>query len=303
MNHDDSAAAEAVLRIASANFEFGGIDPGTGDDARWHKTIDALAAWSPHVVLCQEIAARSGARLKEHLWATANALDMTPLLGPPTPVSVTGNHPAILLGTGSGLRVLDEGPPAYPPGVGAVPAWCEALLEIPGLPHPLRVYSVHLPARSAVDQLSQAQRLASRIAQTGEISLAGGDWNNFGRADASELASAVLAAMPPHLRPPRMRRLAGGTWEPNFDVHDTLAAIGLADLAASLPPGRRNPAGLTATGINNGGRPDRLYGTEGLPDAAERYEQLDTGGSDHCALLLTLGIPAMARIVPREAAR
>jgi hypothetical protein len=161
---------------------------------------------------------------------------------------------------------------------------------------------VHLPARSAVDQLSQAQRLASRIAQTGEISIAGGDWNNFSRADASKLTSPVLQAMPPHLRPPRMRRLSDGTWGPNFDVHDTLAAVGLADLAGSLAPDRRNPPGLTATGVNNGGRVDRLYGTEGLSDAAELYEQLDTGGSDHCALLLTLGLPAMAHIVPRETA-
>jgi hypothetical protein len=302
MNQDSSAAPDTVLRIASANFEFGGIDPGTGDDARWHKTIDALATWAPQVVLCQEIAARSGARLKEHLWETANALDMTPLLGPPSPGSVTGNHPAILVDSSSGLRILDEGPASYPPGAGAAPAWCEALLEIPRLAHPLRVYSVHLPARSAVDQLSQAQRLASRIAQTGEISIAGGDWNNFSRADASNLTSAVLQAMPPHLRPPRMRRLSDGTWGPNFDVHDTLTAVGLADLAASLTPDRRNPPGLTATGVNNGGRVDRLYGTEGLSDAAELYEQLDTGGSDHCALLLTLGLPAMAHIVPRETA-
>jgi endonuclease/exonuclease/phosphatase family metal-dependent hydrolase len=302
MNQDSSAAADAVLRLASANFESGGIDPGTGDDARWHKTIDALATWAPHVVLCQEIA-RSGARLKEHLWATANALDMTPLLGPPTPVTATGNHPAILVDSSSGLRILDEGQTSYPPGAGAALAWCEALLEVPSLPHPLRVYSVHLSARSAVDQLSQAQRLASQIAQTGEISIAGGDWNNFSRADASELTPAVLQAMPPHSRPPRMRRLPDGTWEPNFDVHDTLAAIGLADLAASLTPDRRNPPGLTATGINIGGRVDRLYGTEELSDTAELYEQLDTGGSDHCALLLTLRLPAMARIVPREAAK
>jgi hypothetical protein len=303
MNEESSAARDTVLRIACANFEFGGIDQGTGDDARWHKTIDALTSWAPHMVLCQEISARSGARLKAHLWATANALNMTPMLGPPTPVSVTGNHPAILVDTSSGIRILDEGPPFYPPGAGAVPAWCEALLEIPGLEHPLRLYSVHLPTRSAVEQLSQAQRLTSRIAQTGEISLAGGDWNNFSRADASKLTSAVLRAMPRHLRPPRMRHLAGDIWEPNFDVHDALAAVGLTDLAACLTPDRRSPADLAATGINNGGRVDRFYGTEGLSDAAELYEQLDTGGSDHRALFLTLGIPAVARIVPREAAK
>lgn len=300
---NDISPVEAVLRVASANFEHGGIDPGTGDDFRWHKTIDALAAWSPHVVLCQEIAARPGAGLKEHLWATANALDMTPLLAPPGPVSVTGNYPAILVDTRSGLRILDEGPAAYPAGAGQAPAWCEALLEIPGLPHPLRVYSVHLPARSAVDQLSQAQRLASRIAQNGEISVVGGDWNSFPRADAGLLTSTALEAMPPHLRPPRMHCLSDGTWEPNFDVHDALTAIGLTDLAASLPPDRREPSTLTATGINGGTRGDRIYGTEGVSDATGRYEQLDTGGSDHCALLITLDIPAMARIVPREAAR
>jgi endonuclease/exonuclease/phosphatase family metal-dependent hydrolase len=301
MSHGSSATTEIALRVASVNFDNGGIDPGTDDDARWHKTIDALSTWAPHVVLCQEIRGRSRAKVKEHLRATANALEMTPLLGPPTPQSVTGNHPAILVSTGSGLQILDEGPVDYPPGAAA--AWCEALLEIPGLPYPLHVYSVHLPARSAVEQQSQAQRLASRIAETGDVSLAGGDWNNFGRADAKALTSAVLEDMPWHLRPPRMRRAADRTWEPNFDVHDTLAGVGLADLAASLPPSRRNPPGLTATGINNGGRPDRYYGTEGLAEACECYEQIDTGGSDHCAQLLTLARSAMAPIAPREAAR
>jgi len=61
--------------------------------------------------------------LHAHLWRTASALGMIPLLGPPTPVSASGNHPAILVDYDAGLRVLDQGPPPWLPGAGAAPAW------------------------------------------------------------------------------------------------------------------------------------------------------------------------------------
>jgi hypothetical protein len=92
-----------------------------------------------------------------------------------------------------------------------------ALLRVPGITHPVAVYSVHLPARSADEQRSQAHRLASLIAQKGEI--AGGDWNSFPRNGG---ALRDLHGMPPHLRPPRMRTRPGPggviELEPNYDV-------------------------------------------------------------------------------------
>jgi len=285
------------LKIASANFGSGGIDRATGSTERWEKTISALRAWQPHIVLCQEISALTPGGLRAHLWATANALDMIPLLGPPTPLSLTGNHPAILISTSAGLAILDAGPAAYPTGSGPQPAWCEALVQVPGWRHPLHAYSVHLPPRSSTEQRSQADRLASRIAELGELAIAGGDWNSYGRADP--VSAIALAAQPPHLRPPRMRYTAHDqTVTPNYDVHDVLASVGMEDAAAFLQPGQREPADLTATGTGNGGRIDRLYLTFELTEAAARYIQQDTGGSDHHALMLTLDTARAATALP-----
>ena len=77
-----------------------------------------------------------------------------------------------------------------------------------------------------------------------------------------------------------------------------LASVGLEDAAAFLTPGQRQPADLTATGINGGGRVDRIYLTFDLTEAAAAYIQQDTGGSDHQALMLTLNTARAATAIP-----
>jgi endonuclease/exonuclease/phosphatase family metal-dependent hydrolase len=283
MTSDMSTGTE--LRIASVNWHFGGIDPRTGDNAHWRKTVDALQEWYPDIILCQEISDRAAKELKKHLWQTANALGMTPVIGPPTPQSVTGNHPAIMIAAGAGLEIIDEGPTAWPPGGGAWPAWCEATVNVPGLERALRVYSVHLPPRSAQEQLSQAQRLASYAGQRGEYAVVAGDFNSYARAD--EITPAMLEDQPLHLRPARMRRDPGGQLAPDYAVHDTLASVRLLDAAAFLAPERRDPSELTPT-TPAGGRIDRIYLTRELAPAASGYIQRDTGGSDHHAVMITL---------------
>jgi hypothetical protein len=278
----------AVLRIASVNLQYGGLSE-DGDDARWCKSVGALTDQDPHVVLVQEMTARP-VRLQEHLWRTANELGMIPVLGPPSPDSFSGNHTAILVAARAGLVILDTGPPAVSPGSGP-PAWCQALVGFPGIRHPVCFYSVHLPARSSVAQLLEAERLASRIAQRGELAVAGGDWNCYAPADM--LTPATLASLPRHLRPPRMRAGVAGAWEANYDVHHALAAAGLTDAAGFLHPAQRDPRELTPTGIG-GGRVDRFYVTGPLTGAIQRYEQRDTGGSDHQLLLLTVDLSATA---------
>jgi len=190
--------ASGQFRVASANLHYAGVSRG-GDDSRWQASMAALRTWEPDIVLVQEMVAPAGliAGLHAHLWRTANELGMTPLLGPPGPLSVTGNHPAVLVRTSRGLVILDAGPPLWAGG-GPVPAWCQALIQVPGIGHPVAVYSVHMPARSAQEQRSQAQRLASLIAQKGEIAIAGGDWNSFPRTGG---ALRDLHDMDPHLRP------------------------------------------------------------------------------------------------------
>lgn len=282
-----NADSEQVLRIASANMEEGGLDP-DGSATRWERTMDALADWSPDVVCVQEMASRRDPRrLRRHLWATANELGMVPVLG--SEGGVSGNHPAVLVRL-SRLAITDEGP--LPRGPGHDPAWAEALLQVrPGGPV-LRVMSVHLPPRSAVQQLTYAEQLAALAAQRGEHAVIGGDWNCYAPADG--ITAETLAGLPPHLRPARMH-VRGETLTANYAVHDTLAAVGLADAASSLDPARRRPADLKPTGINGGGRVDRFYVTPALLEsgAVRSYEQKDGGGSDHELTMLTLGLAEM----------
>jgi endonuclease/exonuclease/phosphatase family metal-dependent hydrolase len=289
-----SAHPAGNLRVAVANLEFGGIST-TGDDSAWAKSMACLRRWMPQVVLLQEVNGRLGIhRLQAHLWRTANELGMTPVLGPPSPDSVSGNHPAVLVRTGIGLQILDAGPPAWPAG-GASPAWCEALVAVPGLPHPVWFISAHLPARSSTSQAVQAERLANLAAQRGGLVVAGGDWNSYTPADAVLLTPEVLEELPPHLRPARLRpSVDGEALAPDHRVHAALASVGLADAAAELPPGRRTPPGLTPTGAQGRARVDRVYVTSSLVPALERYEQAATGGSDHQALLLTFDTHAAA---------
>jgi endonuclease/exonuclease/phosphatase family metal-dependent hydrolase len=290
--------------VASCNLNYAGIAPG-GDDSRWQASMTVLRGWAPDIVLLQEMATPAGtiAGLQKHLWRTGNELGMTPLLGPAGPLSVTGNHPAILVATSRGLRILDAGPPPFTDPGSPAPSWCHAVLQVPAIPHPVAVYSVHLPARSAQEQLSQAQRIASLAVQQGMLTIAGGDWNSFPRDSA---ALRDLARMDPHLRPPRMRTRPGpaGTMllEPNYDVDDVLTGAGLTDAATSLPPDRRDPPDLTATSINDNGRIDRFYLSPGLPAAVERYVQARTGGSDHDTLMITLSRAAAAALTPAEPA-
>jgi len=278
-----------ALRIASANMEEGGLDA-DGSKARWERAMTALAAWSPDVVCVQEMATRRDPqRLRAHLWATANTLGMIPVLG--SEGGVSGNHPAILTRPDR-ITILDDGPP--PRGPGHDPAWCEALLQAkPGGPV-IRVYSVHLPPRSAAEQLTHAQRLTGTIAQRGEHAIAAGDWNCYAPAD--QISASTLAGLPPHLRPGRMHARPGQPLAANYDVHETLAAVGITDAAAGLDPARRDPASLTPTGINGGGRVDRVYLTRELWEsgAVQAYAQKDGGGSDHQMIMITLGLAELA---------
>jgi hypothetical protein len=277
-----------VIVIAAANMMEGGLDAGGGDD-RWHDTVNMLASWQPDVACLQEMSAlRDPYKLNGHLWRTANALEMFPVLGPPGGAS--GNHTAILVD--SGLTIVNSGPPRRPHGDD--PAWCEVLLHDPDSGAELWVYSAHFPARSATQQLTHGQALANTIAQRGAHALALGDWNGYAPAD--RYTPGQLAAQPPHLRPARMRTSPDGELTANTDVHEALASVGLIDVAAALPPEQRSPRDLTPTGITGGGRPDRAYATPELWHAGVigSYEQRDGGGSDHHLFMLTLSLAKLA---------
>jgi hypothetical protein len=283
---------DGLLRVLSVNWLTGGVDRDTGSTRRQRTIIEAAARCHPHVVLCQEITAGAGSGVHRQVWHIANQLGMTALLGPEGGIS--GNHPAILVKTGQGLRIIDAGPPPHPPGT--APSWCEALIKIPGLDRLVAFYSVHLPPRSSAAQLHQAHELASRITQNGAHAIAGGDWNSYGRGD--QITAEALAAQPKHLRTARMRRQPDGQFTPNYDVHDTLTAAGMADAAVEVPAGARDPHELRPTGINGGGRVDRIYLTSELAPAAWGYAQWDTGGSDHEAVMILLDLSQVTAAPP-----
>ena len=232
-----------VIQIVSANFENGGFGPDGGKD-RWHMMTAFLRDQSPDIVLCQEIRGSKPGQAGEHLLATARQAGMTPaVLGPPAPEAASGdgNRTAILVRERPGLTVLDRGPAGRAPR-DALP-WCDALLEIPAIPCPVRFYSVHLPHSSGVRQLDFASRLATWIAErreAGEAAVAGGDWNCLSPADDYKLAAYRTAHG--YLNVP-------GTWttEDGFPLGQWLIINRVQLRAGTLDPGRA--ADLEALGV------------------------------------------------------
>src|ERR1035437_2275642 len=112
------------------------------------------------------------------------------------------------------------------------------LVRVPGWTHPLRAYSADLPAHSSVEQRSQADQLASLIAGLGELAVAAGNWNSWGRADT--IPANALDLAPLHLRRPGRRYLPQGrTLPPNYAAHGGLPSVVLEN-AAVLTAGQHD---------------------------------------------------------------
>jgi endonuclease/exonuclease/phosphatase family metal-dependent hydrolase len=285
----EEAVDTNVLTLGSANLLTGGLDP-DWSDGRWQKQVDKFQEWNPDVLFLQEMSThRDPYRLWRHVWRTANALGMYPILGPAGGGS--GNYPAILVDP-SRLTIIESG--SAPRPYGDTYPWCEALLQDRGTRAVIRVYSVHLPAGSGTQQLIIAEQLANKIAQRGEHAFLAGDFNAYSRADA--YSSDALEGMPAHLRPVRMRRGPDGKLVGRYDVVDALSIVGLVDVAARLPGHQRIPFVLTPSGVNSGGRPDMTFVTPELWEARAimSYEQEDTGASDHHFSRITVAAGRLA---------
>ena len=148
------------LRIAVANFR-PGVDAGsTGAGTRWCAgTKQSARCGRGSRTLC--CARRSPpprrAACALACGTTANTLGMFPAARPAR--SRPGHWPLprhLDLAASAGLVILDAPQASRPPGAGPQPAWCEALVQVPGWAHPLRAYSVDLPARSSTEQRAQA---------------------------------------------------------------------------------------------------------------------------------------------------
>lgn len=121
---------------------------------------------------------------------------------------------------------------------------------------------------------------SARIAELtglGELAVAGGNWNSYGRAD--RIIPAALDSAPLHLRPPRLRYSPQDQiLTPNYDVHDVLACVGMEEVVtvrAFVP----DDLASAETGVI--GRVDRLYLTRDLSGAADGHVRKDMRDSEH----------------------
>lgn len=320
MSQPSRGAGSGLLSVASANLQYGGVGP-QGGAGSLAATVAVLERWQPHVLLLQEVTARTGEAMTPaprpprtwaaqeqlaasraaaadeatiaHLTRIADSLGMTVAsFGPARTEMFRRMHNAVLVAPD--LEIVSAGPPVPVPGSSA-PAWAEAVVRVPGVAHELGFSSVHLPPRSAVLQRMQAEWLASLVAQEGRHTVLGGDWNSIPRTE--QPPEQDLRGMNPHLRASRMTRGENGSLSPDYAVDDVLRATGLLDAAACLAPERREPRDLTATG-HSGTRVDRFYLTPELEPALVRYAQSGDGGSDHDALMITFSRQALSDAAP-----
>jgi hypothetical protein len=269
-----------AIRIASVNLLDGGLDP-DGSDARLQQSAAALRNWEPHMVLAQELHAPGEELVRRQFRSLANALGLEPCaLGQPR--GSRRLRTGILADT-SVVEVIDDGPP---PALDA-PFWAEAIVRVRATGTVLSLASVHAPATTATGQGVEAERLATRTAQRGLLAVAGGDWNCYTPADG--LTEEEVSSLPSHLRPARARITADRVTA-NYDVHYTLAAVGLTDPVPALPPDRREPPDPPGTGSHPRARIDRFYlwPPRQLPPAVRCYHQKPNPGSDHQIIMICL---------------
>lgn len=275
---DDHQMDELRVVVASMH---GGEDGENLNLDRWNTIIDQINTWHPHVLLCQEMTPLLPSQFRRHLWRTANALELLPVAGPPTPQLVSSNHPAIFV---SSVFTIWDDLPSQQPWKGLEPCWCDLTVSVPGLIERLHVYSVHMPPRSGTLQRIYAEWLASVIADEGQPAIVAGDWNSYSRQGPHP----DLAAQPAHLIPTRMHLDSQGNRSVNTTVHDLLYHVAhLRDVSLLAPADRRLPSTNVPTGIT-GGHGDRGYVTKDLADMVDRFEQSGTGGSDHDAFMFAL---------------
>ena len=278
-----------TIRVASINLLNGGIDP-DGSTARREQSVAALQDWRPHLVLVQELYAPAEESLRNHLWTLANGLDMTPA-GLGLPRGSWRLRTAILADTRV-LQVTDDGPGSYLDA----PFWAQTTVIVRQTGTMLDIYSVHAPATTAAGQLTEAQRLATRVSQRGRLAITGGDWNCYAHADA--LTSQEIAALSSHLVPARMRQLPGGQLVANYDVDETLRATGLIDPVPLLALDRKEPPEPPGTGSHPRARIDRFHLTEEVLATVTGYHQKPNPGSDHQMLMICLDLAILAGACP-----
>lgn len=250
--------ADMELRVAVADFTAAVTARST---SRWHKTVAAMRAHAPHVVLARGLSPTPGESAPARIWATANEAGLVAVPGPP---AASAGYLAVLACPGE-VQVTGEE---------SGPGWQAVTLDVVWLKRGIKVITADLPADSAVLQRAAAEQLAA-AACSGEYVIAGGGWHSYGRDD--EISVGALNDLPDRMRIARTTG-SGGRWAANYAVHDVLRLAGLADAAVVLPAGRVDGGGpVTAPG--GVPREDRVYVSWDLVPMLRQYREHQVAGS------------------------
>lgn len=284
LTRDTYAFDPENVTIGTANLHYGGINPRTRDDTSLRVTMDALSLLNLDILAVQEV---DGGGNPHDIWRTyrllGNRLGMEPVLGPSCALkTTTGNHVGILVRTHPRGLQIDNQWPAPGAAETRVP-WCSAEIRVPGLDAPLVVYSGHLSARSETEQLRAVEIVTNIIAENDQFAIWLADFNGY--PSEPEISSEALAHIPKHLQITRCVEDVDGKLHPNLDVYHKLIRAGMLDVAECLPPSKRHPKELQATGRGLA-RIDRAHAVGDLVKAATSYRQVETG-SDHDACIFT----------------
>lgn len=251
-----------------------------GGHDRWPLLAERISAARPDVALLQELKGWSETGHRQTVRAEQD-LDMNALLAP----SRSG------LGTGTLYRRATLGRRVYWNTDYAADETHHGLgtagFDIPGLPAPLAVTSVHLTPYSADKAITEADFAASRSYKIGPYAILGGDINyppqdgpqpNYAEMRPYNLGSRTLLTDPEQAADPRPdRRVA---WK--------LHANGFRDAAWELYQRTGDETLLHSTGTDD--RIDQIWVSAPLVPALVSYRLLDapSGASDHHGVAITL---------------
>jgi endonuclease/exonuclease/phosphatase family metal-dependent hydrolase len=303
INHPSGEAlSKDEVRVLSWNLEHNGVDPSSGDDARWRSAMETVAAVRPHVVLRQELtgAASLGGRRK---WAEAAALGgFHAFVASATPESPNA----------CGVYVdptLFTPVACYEHSTGWWHPACNPVVRLNGTNTSLSLASAHLCSHDPDQRLHEARRLLT-LGKPGMATMIGMDANSYTHnpVEAATLPNWAHVEDRVHqqcrtvtdangnrvsdTRPDELLSRSHDGRPPVFVDAARHAAEVLGQQKALTPT-----ASLWRTDQGSRQRIDRVYVTPQLCDALISVETLDTeqvrGASDHAPVVVRFDLVAL----------
>ncbi|MDH6111437.1 endonuclease/exonuclease/phosphatase family metal-dependent hydrolase [Kitasatospora sp. MAP12-15] len=263
------------LTIVVQNLGRGGIWTGSGEyHDRWPQLVERIAPYRPDLLLVQECEDWEKDGHKQLIRAERD-LDMDGLLPP----CRSGRGPALLyrrstLGRRSAWKFENNADEVHH-GFGV------AAFDLPGLPMPLGVASVHVTPWGSDKAVVEAQYIASRAYKYGPYCIAGGDINY---SPAEPWPEPQYSNQKPYNRGARTLLTgpdAAGRPMADRRVAQKFAQNGFKDAARLVFDRTQDQRVLAKTGTDD--RIDQLWVSSPIAPAVVSYELLDTpdGASDH----------------------